>query len=113
LIFESDVASLLLRVVAVKDAEIEHRRERAGREQAAGDGEGEKENALVEVVPQHACGILQHPHVRRNDRLIVLNNRLCPSLGNREKLAKLDEAGKSPILLLVGETVVCLCDWRR
>lgn len=63
----------------------------------------------MEVVPKNACGILENSHEGSDDRLVALDDRFWPSLGNAEKLAELDEPSESPVLLLVGEAMVRLC----
>lgn len=63
----------------------------------------------MEVVPEDAGLVLQDPHKRRDDRLVVLDYGLGPPLRHREELAQFDESREAPVLLLVREPVVRLC----
>lgn len=63
----------------------------------------------MEIVPQHSSRILQYPHERRDDSLVVLDDRFRPAVRDREQFPQLDESRESPVLLLVRESVVSLC----
>lgn len=77
LVLQADVASLLLRVVAVQPTPKEASFVSLSCLSARKREEAWKHcHALVEVVPEHASLVLQNANERRDDRLVILNDRL-------------------------------------
>ena len=101
LVFEPDVTGLLLRVVAAQGDEPH--------QFCRGASKAGERIVLVEVMPQHARLVFEHSHKRRDDGLVVLDDRFRPTFRDREEFAQFDKPRKAPILLLIRETVVRLC----